>query len=55
MIWKREPVLFLAVVQAVVALVASFGLDLTTEQVGAITATAAALLGLLARSRVTPS
>lgn len=54
MLWKREPVMFLAVVQTVVALVVSFGLDLTTEQVGAITAAAAAILGLLARSRVTP-
>lgn len=54
MIWKREPVMFLAVVQTIVALVVSFGLQLSAEQVGAITAAAAALLGLIARQRVTP-
>lgn len=54
MIFKREPVMFLAVVQTVIALVVSFGVDLSTQQVGAITAVAAAILGLIARSQVTP-
>jgi uncharacterized protein (DUF697 family) len=54
MIWNREPVLFLTVVQTVVTLVVSFGLDLTAEQAGAIIATTAAVLGLIARTRVTP-
>jgi hypothetical protein len=53
-IWKREPVLFLSVVQTVVALAVSFGLDFTAEQVGAITAASAAVLGLVARRAVTP-
>lgn len=55
MIWNREPVLALTVAQTLVALVVSFGLDLSTEQVGAITAATAALLGFIARSKVTPS
>jgi hypothetical protein len=55
MIWKREPVLFLGVIQTVVALVVSFGVGLSGEQVGAITAASAAILGLIARSRVVPT
>ena len=50
----QEPVYVLAVVQTALALVVSFGLGLSGEQVGAITALAAAVLGLLARSKVTP-
>lgn len=54
MIFDREPVMFLAVVQAVVALAVAFGLELTPEQVGAVVAATAAVLGLVARQRVTP-
>lgn len=54
MIFNREPVMFLAVIQAVLALVVSFGGDLSAEQVGTITAVAAAVLGLWARSKVSP-
>jgi hypothetical protein len=54
MIFRREPVLALAIIQTVVALSVSFGLGLTAEQVGAITATGAAVLGFVARQRVTP-
>jgi hypothetical protein len=50
----REPVMALAVVQTVIALAVSFGLDVTAEQVGAITAATAAILGFITRSRVTP-
>ncbi len=53
-LWNREPVLFMAVVQAAIALALAFGLHLTTEQVGAILALAAALLGLITRTQVTP-
>jgi hypothetical protein len=55
MIWNREPVMALAVIQTVVALAVSFGLELSGEQVGAITAASAAVLGFIARSRVTPT
>jgi len=54
MILNREPVAILAVVQTVLALVVSFGFGLSGEQVGAIMATSAAVLGLLARSKVSP-
>lgn len=56
-IWGRivdEPVLTLALVQAGIALLVSFGLQWTPEQVGAFLAVTAALLGWIARSRVTP-
>jgi hypothetical protein len=45
----------MAAVQAVVALALAFGLDLSTEQVGAILAVSAAALGLVTRSQVTPT
>ena len=50
----REPVMLLAAVQAIIALVVAFGLELTPEQVGAVTAVAAAVLGVVARSQVSP-
>lgn len=52
---SQEPVLVLAVVQAVLALAVSFGLGLTGEQVGSIMAVSAAILGLVARQKVTPA
>lgn len=52
--WHREPVLTLAVVQAAIGLATAFGLDLDAEQVGAIMVFTAALLGWVARERVTP-
>lgn len=51
---NREPAMFVAVIQAILALVIAFGLDLSTEQVGAILAAAAAVLGLVTRANVTP-
>lgn len=55
MIFDREPVLCLALVQTALALVTSFGLHLSAEQTGAVLAFTAALLGFVARQRVTPS
>lgn len=54
-IFGREPALILAAVGAVIALAIAFGLDLTQAQQGAITAVVIAVLGLITRSRVTPS
>lgn len=51
----REPVMFLALVQTALALGVGFGLDLTGEQTAAVMAFAAAVLGFLARSQVTPT
>ena len=54
-IWGREPAMILALVQAVIALVVAFGLNLAPDQIGAILAVTAVILGLVTRSRVTPA
>lgn len=51
---KAEPALVAGFVQAVLALVVAFGLDLSPEQIGAILAVTAAGLALFTRSRVSP-
>ena len=51
---SQEPVMVLAVVQAALALAVSFGLGLTGDQVGALLAVTAAVLGLIARQKVSP-
>ncbi len=53
-IWGREPAMVLALVQAIIALVVAFGLNLEPDQIGAILAVAAVILGLITRSRVSP-
>lgn len=52
MIWKREPALFYGLVNAVIALVVSFGLDLTVDQIGAIMAVTSATLALVTRRQI---
>jgi hypothetical protein len=54
-IWGREPAMVLALVQAVIALVVKFGLSLAPDQIGAILAVTAVILGLITRSRVSPA
>jgi len=54
-IWGREPTMVLALVQAVIALVVAFGLSLAPDQIGAILAVTAVILGLVTRSRVSPA
>ena len=51
----REPVIILAVVQAFLGLVIAFGFDMDGEQVAAIMAVSAAILGFVARKKVTPT
>ena len=53
-IWGREPTMVLALVQAVIPLVVAFGLSLAPDQIGAILAVTAVILGLITRSRVSP-
>lgn len=53
-LWNREPVMFLAVLQAAVALAMAFGLKLSATEIGAIMAFTAAVLGLITRSQVVP-
>ena len=44
----------LALVQAVIALVVAFGLNLVPDQIGAILAGTAVILGVITRNRVSP-
>lgn len=53
-VWGREPVAIVATFQTLLALLLAFGVDLTVEQTGAILAATAAVLGLVARSQVSP-
>ena len=53
-ILRSEPVLVLGVVQATLAMLVGFGLGWSGEQVALVTAFAAAVLGVIARQRVTP-
>lgn len=55
MIWKREPALFYGVVNAVIALAVSFGLELKPDQIGALLAVTSALLALVTRTQMTPN
>ncbi len=54
-IWGREPAMVLALAQAVIALVVAFGLSLAPDQIGAILAVTAVILGLITRSQVSPA
>ena len=54
-IFGREPAMVLALAQAVIALVVAFGLSLAPDQIGAILAVTAVILGLVTRSQVSPA
>ena len=51
---KNEPVLTLALIQAGIAMAVGFGLAWSGEQVALVVAFTAAVLGWVARSKVTP-
>ena len=51
---RTEPALILALVGSLIALVVSFGLKLSPEQIGGIMAAVSAILGIVTRSQVTP-
>lgn len=51
---RREPALIVGLVEALLVLAVAFGLDLTTEQVAAVTGAAVVVGALLTRSQVTP-
>lgn len=53
-LWGREPVMFLAVIQAGLAMAMGFGFHLSAEQMALVMAFAAALLGFITRSQVSP-
>ena len=52
---RREPALVTGLLSALIALATAFGLHLSAEQVGAITAVTVAILAFVTRSQVTPS
>jgi len=52
--WSREPAMFLGVIQALLSLFISFGLNLKTEQIGAILTFSAVLIAFITRSQVVP-
>ena len=52
---RREPALVVGFVAATIALATAFGLDLTKEQTGAITAFVVAALAFVTRSQVSPT
>ena len=52
---RSEPVLVTALIQAVLTLVVSFGLQLSADQIGAILACSGAVLAIVARSQVSPA
>lgn len=54
-IWKTEPAVVVAFIQAVIVLAISFGLPLTIEQQGAILAVVALGAGIITRSQVSPA
>ena len=51
---KSEPVLTMGTISAALALGLSFGLNVNSQQEGAILALAAAVLSLVVRQKVTP-
>lgn len=53
-IFGREPVLWLALLRAVVVLVTAFGLELSAEQIATVYLFMEAALSLIARQKVTP-
>lgn len=55
MIWKREPVLLMGVIQTALELLVAFGLQLSAQQVGALVAASASVLSFLARRQVAPT
>ncbi|CAN5732209.1 hypothetical protein BH23CHL5_BH23CHL5_27730 [soil metagenome] len=53
-LFGREPALWLAVVQAAIALTIGFGVNLSNDQFALLMGFAAAVAGLMVRTRVTP-
>lgn len=52
---KNEPALIVGLVQAVLALILAFGVDLSEEQIGSILAITSVILAIVTRMLVTPT
>jgi hypothetical protein len=55
MLWNREPVMWMLVIESLVYGVTEFGFDVSSGQQVAILGIAAALLSLITRAKVTPT
>jgi hypothetical protein len=55
LVFGREPVVILALVEAIISTIVVFGFDLTTQQSAAIIVLAGAILTVIARQNVTPT
>ena len=53
MIFEREPAIILGLVNTALALILSFGVSLSADQIGAILAFSSALIALITRQVVT--
>lgn len=53
-LWGREPVMVMAIIQSGIALLVGFGVSMSAEQVAAILAFTAAVLGFITRAQVSP-
>lgn len=51
---RQQPVYCQGVIQAIIALAVSFGLGLTSGQIGSLTAATAAILAFVTQTQVTP-
>ncbi len=53
--WDNEPAAILGAIQAVLAVIISFGIHLSAEQIGSIMAASSAVVALLVRRKVMPT
>jgi hypothetical protein len=53
-LWGREPAMVVALIEAIIVLLLTFGLTLSAPQIGAILAVVTLALGIITRSQVTP-
>ena len=54
MIFGREPILFLAAIDAIIVAAVGFGLPVTPQQLALLNGAVAAIVGFWGRSRVSP-
>lgn len=54
-VWEREPVACSSAVAAALAVAIGFGVPITAQQASLITAFVVAVMGVIARSQVTPT
>jgi hypothetical protein len=53
-LWYQEPAVIISLVAAIITLVISFGIHVSTDQTGAIVAVVQVIAGIATRSQVVP-